>query len=108
MTQWELDHFSDSLDLTMQPTNVLVRDNWYSFLLRCGLTHHLNYGRLRDLHRAMRPCSCGYQGDSTAEDAEKRHVALDKRHVHEPSLHKAYELLVNAQSNVSRGEDDGL
>src|SRR3989442_701086 len=108
MPQWELDHFSDSLDLTMQPTNVLVRDNWYSLLLRCGFAHHLNYGRLRDLYWAMGPCSRSDQRDSTAEDAEKGHVTFYEGHVHESSFHKAHELLVNAQSNVSRSEDDGL
>src|SRR5712664_2827006 len=103
MPQWKLDHFSDSLDLTVQPTDILVCDNRYPLLLRSGLAHHLNYGRLRDLYRAMGPRSRGDQRDGATEDAEKSHVALDKRHVHESSFHKAYELLVNAQSNISRG-----
>src|SRR5205807_5296026 len=108
MSQWELDHFSDSLDLTVKPTDILVRDNWYSFLLRCGLAHHLNYSGLCDLDRSMRSCSRSDQRDSAAEDAEKGHVTLDKRHVHKSSFHKAHKLLVNTQTNISRSEDDSL
>src|SRR5467141_342784 len=108
MSQWKLDHFSDSLDLAVEPTDILVCDNRYSLLLRRRLAHHLNYRRLGDLHWTVRSCSRSDQWDSTAEDAEKGHVALDKGHVHESSLHKTNELLVNTQPNIGRSEDDCL
>src|SRR6266571_2309801 len=42
------------------------------------------------------------------EYAEKGHVSLHKRHVHEPALDEAHELLVNAQPDISRSKDDRL
>src|SRR6267143_2905917 len=108
MPQWELDHFPDSLDLAVEPTDILVGHNRYTLLLRCGLAHHLDYSRLGDLYRTMRPRPSRDKRDGAAKDAEKSHVTLHKGHVHEPSLHKANELLINTQSHIRRREDDSL
>src|SRR5690348_8614163 len=108
MAQRKLDHLADSLDLAVKPTDVLVGDDRYSFLLGCGLAHHLNDRRFCNLDGTVRTCPRGDQRDSATEDAEKGHVTLHERHVHEPSLYKANKFLVNAQSHVSGSEDDGL
>src|SRR5438034_3520768 len=46
--------------------------------------------------------------DRTPEYAEEGHVSLHKRHVHEPALYEAHELLVNTQPDIGRSKDNSL
>src|SRR6267143_4047287 len=105
MPQRKLNHLPDPLDLAVQTPYVLVGDDGYALLLGVGLAHHLDDGRFCNLYRSVRTgprCDERYRA---AENAEERHVSLNKRHVHEAALDESYKLLVHAQSDVSWRED---
>src|SRR6267143_6313346 len=100
MPQWKFNHLPNPLDLAVQTPDVLVGDNGYALLLGGGLAHHLDNGRFCNLDWSVRTSPRCDERYRAAENAQERHVSLNKRHVHEAALDESYKLLVHTESNV--------
>src|SRR5207247_8570545 len=76
--------------------------------LRRRLAVHTACVRPGALRRPRRTGAGRYERARTPEYAEQGHVSLHKRHVHDPALDEAHELLVNTQPDIGRSKDNSL